>query len=90
MRSITIIILITLFILLQYQLWFTTGGIISIYHLNQKIHRQMLENKGFANRNAVLIADIDNLKHGNEAIEERARNDLGMIKKGEVFYQVVK
>ena len=85
-----VVILIALFILLQYQLWFAVGGIMSVYHLNKNIHQQILENKTFANRNAVLAADIDDLKHGNEVIEERARNDLGMIKKGEVFYQVVK
>lgn len=85
-----VLILIALFVLLQYQLWFATGGIMSAYHLNKNIHQQIFENKTFANRNAVLAADIDDLKHGNEAIEKRARNDLGMIKKGEVFYQVVK
>ena len=89
MRSI-VVILVTLFILLQYQLWFAAGGVMSVYHLNRNIHQQLLENTTFANRNAVLAADINDLKHGNEAIEERARNDLGMIKKGEVFYQVVK
>lgn len=83
-------ILIALFILLQYQLWFSSGGVISVYHLNKNIHQQILENKTFANRNAALEADIDDLKNSNEAIEERARNDLGMIKKGEIFYQVVK
>ena len=83
-------ILIALLVLLQYQLWFAAGGVVSIYHLNKNIHQQLLENKTFADRNAVLAADIDDLKNGNEAIEEYARNDLGMIKKGEVFYQVVK
>ena len=82
--------LVALLILLQYQLWFAAGGVVSVYHLNKNIHQQILENKAFANRNAVLVADIDDLKNGNEVIEERARNDLGMIKKGEIFYQVVK
>ena len=83
-------ILIALFILLQYQLWFAAGGVMSVYHLNKNIHQQILENKTFTNRNAVLSTNIDDLKNGNEAVEEHARNDLGMIKKGEVFYQVVK
>lgn len=48
----------------------------------------MAVNKKLAERNAILMADIFDLKHGNEAIEEHARNDLGMIKKGEVFYQI--
>lgn len=89
MRSI-VGILIVLFIVLQYQLWLATGGIMSVYHLNKNINQQILKNKAFANRNAMLAADIDDLKNGNKAIEEHARNDLGMIKKGEVFYQVVK
>lgn len=83
-------ILIALFIVLQYQLWFAAGGVMSVCHLSKNIHQQILENKIFANRNAVLAADIDDLKNGNKAIEEHARNDLGMIRRGEVFYQVVK
>ena len=87
MRSI-ILIFITLFFVLQYQLWFTAGGILSVYHLHKNINHQMAENKKLIERNTVLTADIFDLKYGNQAIEERARNDLGMIKKGEVFYQI--
>ena len=82
--------LIALFALLQYQLWFASGGIISTYRLHQNISKQVVIDKKLADRNAVIGADITDLKHGNEAIEQRARNDLGMIKKGEIFYQVVK
>lgn len=87
MRSI-LLIFVALFFLLQYQLWFATGGILSAYRLNKNLNYQVAENKKLEERNAILMADIFDLKHGNQAIEERARNDLGMIKRGEVFYQI--
>ncbi|MFV9989044.1 MAG: cell division protein FtsB [Coxiella endosymbiont of Dermacentor nuttalli] len=87
MRLIILILLITFF-LLQYQLWFAASGILSAYRLYENLNYQAVENKKLTERNAVLIADIFDLKHGNQAIEERARNDLGMIKKSEVFYQI--
>ena len=87
MRSI-IAILIVLLMILQYQLWFTAGGVISVCHLNKSIAYQALENQKLADRNAILIEDIEGLRNSVEAIEEHARSDLGMIKKGEVFYQI--
>ena len=83
------VILIGLLVVLQYQLWFSHGGIISVWRLNSKIVLQQQRNQHLEKRNAVLVADIHDLKSGNAAIEARAREDLGMIKKGEVFYQVV-
>ena len=87
MRSI-VLILVALFFLLQYQLWFVAGGILSAYRLHKNLNYQVIENKKLAERNAVLMANIFDLKHSNQVIEERARDDLGMIKKGEVFYQI--
>lgn len=87
MRSI-ILILLTMFFLLQYQLWFAAGSILSAYRLYENLQYQVVENKKLKERNTVLMADVFALKHGNQAVEERARNDLGMIKKGEVFYQI--
>ena len=89
MRSI-IAILIMLFMIIQYQLWFTTGGVLSVCHLNKSIDYQTLKNRKLADRNTILIEDIEDLKHGTKAIEEHARSDLGMIKNGEVFYQMIK
>ena len=83
-------VLMALFALLQYQLWFASGGVVSIYHLHKNIEKQQIVNQRLTSRNAVLMADIKDLKSGNEAIEERARDELGMVKKGEVFYQIVK
>lgn len=78
-----------LFVLLQYQLWFADGGIISIHRLNQAIEKQQQANAKLIERNHTLGADVRDLKNGNDAVAERARNDLGMVKQGEVFYQIV-
>lgn len=84
-----LLVLAALFVLLQYELWFATGGVVSAHRLHVNIVKQAQANKKLQARNAVLIADIKDLKNGNDAVEERARNDLGMIKKSEVFYQIV-
>ena len=77
------------FILLQYQLWFVPGGIVSVWHLKKSVAQQQQKNQLLQTKNKVLAADIKDLKNGNQAIEEKARSELGMVKKGEVFYQVV-
>lgn len=84
------LLLMALFVLLQYQLWFAPGGIKSAHALHRNIQLQVTENKTLSQRNAILLSDIQDLKQSNQAIEAHARNDLGMIKDGEVFYQVVK
>lgn len=87
--KILIPVLAVLFLLLQYELWFAKGGLVTAWRLKHSITQQKKNNQKLQARNAVLIADLKNLKQGNQAVEERARNELGMIKKGEVFYQVV-
>ena len=77
--------LVILFVLLQYKLWFDHDGIRSIWHLRELIHQQSEVNMGIKDANSALKADVISLKNGQEAIEERARHDLGMIKKGEIF-----
>ena len=57
--------------------------------LEQAVAKQMLVNKLARERNSVLVAEIDDLRSGLTAIEERARTDLGMIKEGETFYQII-
>ncbi len=81
--------LVALFILLQYQLWFSDGGLLTIHQLNQQISEQQQLNSQLDLRNKTLSADVMDLKKGNQAIAERAREDLGMIKNGETFYQIV-
>ena len=88
MRSLTIVLL-GLCLLLQYQLWISQGGIVEIFRLKTSIALQEIENNKMQERNAILLADVHSLKHGHSSIEERARSELGMIRKGEVFYRVV-
>ena len=85
-----LIILAIVIAALQYRLWFADDGIIHAFHLQSDIHDQQAKNEDITKHNASLIEEIKSLKKGGGAIENRARNDLGMVKKGEVFYQVVK
>lgn len=82
-------ILLALVALLQYPLWFSSGGLPAIWQLHREIEVQRAENQKLTERNRALAADVIDLKEGLEAIEERARAELGMIKKGETFFQVV-
>ena len=75
-------------LLLQYELWFTQGGVKTVHELRHDIDAQLKINGHIEEKNDVLIADIRSLRTGNQAIEEHARNDLGMVKRGEIFYQV--
>ncbi len=76
--------------LLQYRLWFSDGGMREVSELRAEIAAQRKENESLRERNRTLAAEVQDLKKGTVAIEERARTDLGMIGKGETFYQVVK
>jgi cell division protein FtsB len=87
--KVLILALAILTLLLQYKLWFADGGIGDVKQLEKKINVQTAENNQLAEHNRLLAAEVDNLKQGNEAIEERARTELGMIKDDEVFYQIV-
>jgi len=82
-------ILLLLFVLLQYDLWVGEGSLASAWRLQQEIEQQQQENKGLKERNGALSAEVTDLKQGYDAIEERARNELGMIKEGETFVQIV-
>ncbi len=74
---------------LQYRLWISDGSLADVVRLNQKIAKQQVENERLQERNRILAAEVRALKNGLDAIEERARTDMGMIKKGETFYMVV-
>lgn len=84
-----IVILCLLLVMLQLRLWFGDGGVIENHRLHQAVASQQNENDALKKRNAALAAEVMDLKTGVAAIEERARSDLGMIKKGETFYQTV-
>jgi cell division protein FtsB len=81
--------LIGLLVVLQYPLWFGSGGVLTLWRLNREIAAQKVDNAQLKERNAALEAEVNDLKQGYEAIEERARTELGMVKKGETFYQVI-
>jgi cell division protein FtsB len=83
------LLLVLLLALLQFQLWFGIGNVPSAMRLKSQVEAQDAENAALAKRNAALAAEVGDLKGGQAAIEERARAELGMVKKGETFYQIV-
>ena len=85
-------IMVTLFVLLgvlQYKLWIGEGSIASVLQLKSLIHQQGNVLVQWQERNSALEAEVKDLKQGRQAIEELARSQLGMIKQGEVFYQII-
>lgn len=84
------VILVLLLLLLQYQLWFGEGNMHDATRLQQQVGAQQAENSTLSKRNQELAAQVRDLKQGQAAVEEQARSDLGMIKKGETFYQIVR
>jgi cell division protein FtsB len=84
-----LVVLVALLAFLQYRLWFGEGGRRSVAALEQQVRQQTRENEGLQQRNAALAAEVEDLKSGETAVEERARSELGMIKPGETFYRVV-
>jgi len=82
-------ILLLLFVLLQYDLWVGEGSLASAWRLKQTVKQQQTENDRLKQRNTALAAEVMDLKQGLDAIEERARSELGMVKDGETFIQVV-
>lgn len=81
--------LIALLAILQYKFWQEADGIQDWLRLKHAITLQTAENAQLTLRNNQLAAEIEDLKHGEDAIQEHARNDLGMIRQGEVFYQIL-
>jgi cell division protein FtsB len=74
---------------LQYKLWIGAGGVREVEQLRITVQLQQEENAALRQRNEALAAEVDDLKGGTAAVEERARSELGMIKPGEVFYRIV-
>ncbi|MBU3021138.1 cell division protein FtsB [Aestuariibacter sp. A3R04] len=83
------IVLVILLGLLQYRLWFGKNSIPDYLKLEDEVEQQAMQNANLIQRNDLLKADINDLKIGLESIEERARNELGLIKKGETFYRIL-
>ena len=87
-RSLTLVFA-ALTLLLQYPLWLGKGGWLRAWELDRQLEAQTKTNEGLKRRNAGLEAEVKDLKNGLEAIEERARFELGMVKDNEVFFQVL-
>ena len=81
-------ILAALLVLLQYPLWFGKGGWLRVWEVDRQLHAQREENLRLEQRNAALAAEVNDLKSGNEAIEERARFELGLTRPGEIYVQI--
>ena len=81
--------LASLVILIQYPLWLGKGGWLRVWEVDQQIAQQREINARLTARNGALDAEVRDLKQGLEAIEERARSELGMIRQDEIFFQVL-
>lgn len=83
------LILLALLIVLQIKLWTGSGGVRDVESLRQTVAETRKTNEALKARNEALQAEVRDLKEGRDAIEERARSELGLVKPGETFYQVV-
>jgi cell division protein FtsB len=83
-----VLVLVALIALLQYPLWFGKGGWLRVWEVDRQLTAQRDVNQKLEQRNAGLDAEVRDLKSGSEAIEERARYELGLIKPDEIFVQV--
>ena len=83
------VIMVFLLLLLQYRLWTGNGSLVEVNLLEDEIEKIGNENENLKERNLSLTAEVFDLKQGHEAIEEIARSEMGMIKDGETFYQII-
>lgn len=83
------LVLLALLIWLQYKIWLLDGGIPEVIQLQQDVGQVEVEVQQLRERNLSLDAEVKDLKKGLDAIEERARSEMGMIKKGEIYFQVI-
>lgn len=88
MRWLTLVLLIVI-AALQWPLWFGKGSWLRVWQLDKQLEVQRAVNETLIARNAALDAEVKDLKTGTDAIEERARSELGMIRQGEVFFQLL-
>jgi cell division protein FtsB len=87
MKPVTLI-LAALVLLLQYPLWLGKGGWLRVWELERQLAGQKAGSQALTARNLALAAEVHDLKEGLDAVEERARSELGMIRQDEVFFQV--
>ena len=84
-----LLILLVLLLLLQYRLWVSDEGLQEMWRLRELVNEQAARNIELEQRNAALEAEVQDLRQGMDAVEERARSDLGMIRDQETFFQIV-
>jgi len=84
-----VVILVGLLALLQYRLWLGHGNLHEVAQLEQTKEEKIVENQRMRERNLALVAEVQDLKQGEEAIEELARSEMGLIKADETFFQIV-
>ena len=84
-----LLVLIALVALIQYPLWMGRGGWFAVWDLQEQVASQRSINDGLRARNAALSAEVEDLRSGTEAAEERARGELGMIRNAELFVQIL-
>ncbi len=82
--------LVILLVILQYRLWFESGGILDMLRLKKQVALVEQQNEKIKQRNEKLLVQVKHLQKNPDEIEARARQDLGMVKKNETYYQVVK
>lgn len=84
-----LLILLSLFVLLQYRLWVSEGSLADVVRLEREVDKQKAANDRLQERNRVLVIEVEELKTGLDSVEERARQDMGMVKEGETFYMLI-
>lgn len=82
-------LLLVLLLVLQWRLWTGEGSLAQYHHLNERIEEQLQTNDFLRERNLDLAVEVEALRESDDAVEERARADLGMIRDGEIFYMIV-
>ena len=87
--KILVAVLLLLLIGLQYKLWFGDGSLSEVVQLSRELEIQKAKLRELEERNRILEAQVLDLQNGLDAFEEKARNDLGMIKQGETFIQLI-
>jgi len=83
------VLLLFVFALEQYHLWWGKNGMRDNQLLQEEVALAKTSNEGLQLRNKMMFSEIDDLKKGSEAIEERARNELGLVKEGETFFRII-
>ncbi len=81
--------MLLLFAALQYRLWFAEGSLAERHRLELQVEQDEAVNSTLRDRNAVLEREVLDLQTGNDGLEQRAREQLGLVREGEIFYQVV-